>query len=392
MSLAGFLDSVFRHPGAIRLLALGSLVFGAPLAGDEHAGVGDGIAQAPISMARLSERPYASSMEIIAELGSFEGYRSFAVGYDSDGLALRAVMNVPSSPAPSRGYPVVILSHGNAGDRAEALFRQYYSTDQRSAGYEELVAHNPLVRFAREGFVTLQPDYRGHGDSETRGKHPGAWQRDRHGEIARDLNGNPVPRVLDDDGLRFNGWLYTAYYTIDVLNLVAALSSFEQAPSVLDLENLFAWGRSLGGDVTARVLVCSDRVRAASLWVPATTSMWDQAHHYHYDSPLHADGLSMENLLVELRRYNAVYGTQLRTSDLVPSLYLGQVDSPVLIQVSRDDQGVRSAWGIQFHYELLEQGVPTELRVHAGTDHVFKGETYEQAVQADLAFFRRHME
>jgi dienelactone hydrolase len=390
-TLSAVLRLSWRHrlAGLLLLCCLGA---GATLRADETDGAAKSEVLPAISIPYLSQRSYASSLVVIAELGSFEGYRSFAVGYDSDGLALRAIMNVPASPAPAGGYPVVILSHGNAGDGAEVLYRAYYSTDQASAAYRERVEHNPLVRFAREGFVTLQPDYRGHGDSETRGKHAGAWQLDRHGNVARDRDGRPVPRLLDDDGLRFNGWLYTAYYTIDVLNLIAALSSFEQAPVALDLANLFAWGRSLGGDVTARVLACSDRIRAASLWVPATTSMWDQAHHYHYDSPLYADGLSMENLLVELRRYNEVYGTNLNTRDLVPGFHLDQVTSPVLIQVSREDEGVRSAWGIQFHYELLEHGIPTELRVYPGTDHVFRGETYERAVEADLAFFRRHMQ
>ncbi len=231
---------------------------------------GGGAGEAVISIPYLSSRNYVSSLRVISELGRFDGYRSFAVGYQSDGLELRAVMNVPTAPAPEYGYPVIIMNHGNvlAAGGPDPI-EPYYSREQESDIYLALVERNPLLRYAREGFVVLQPDYRGHGQSETRGKHPGYWQLDRNGRVALSNKGERVPRVLDDDGLRFNGFLYSAYYTIDVLNLLAALEHFEDRPGQLnlDLENLFMWGRSLGGDVTARVLACTDRVSAASIWV-----------------------------------------------------------------------------------------------------------------------------
>jgi len=358
-----------------------------PLSGDARE------SRAAITIPELSERDYVSSLRLIGELGQFEGYRSYAVEYDSDGLRLRAVLNTPVSEMPEKGYPVIVMNHGNALAAGNDFFRDYYSTDQESQDYTKLIRSNPLTRFAREGFAVFQPDYRGHGYSETHGKHDGYWQLDRHGERALNRFGKPVPRVMDDDGLRFNGFLYSAYYTIDVLNLLAAMQVFENPPPNLrlDLDNLFMWGRSLGGDVTARVIACTDMVRAASLWVPATTSLWDQAHHYHFDSPHYADGLAMETLLVELQTHNEVIGGELVTRDLVPNNFLDQVSAPVIVQVSMEDEGVRSAWGIQYHYELLEYGVESELRIYPGKDHVFRGDTLEQAIQADLAFFRAHM-
>jgi dienelactone hydrolase len=347
---------------------------------------------APVSIEHLTNRDYKSSLRVSRKLGDYDGYHSYAVQFDSDGLALTAVMNVPDSALPDRGFPILIMNHGNVGNNWAAL-RDYYSSDQDSDAYRELSHTSLITRYAKEGFVVFFPDYRGHGHSETNGQIDGHWQLNRNGDRAVNAQGEHIPRVLDNDGLRFGGWLYTAYYTIDVLNLIAAVSAFEEAPEGLrlDLENLFVWGRSLGGDVTARALTVSDKIKAASLWVPATTALWDQAHHYQYDSPCCADGISMENLFVELQTYNAVHGTDLVTRDLNPSHYIDQVESPVLIQVSIDDAGVRSAWGIQYHYELQEYGVPTELRIYPGDAHVFTGDVLEQAIQADLRFFRALM-
>ena len=51
----------------------------------------------------------------------------------------------------------------------------------------------------------------------------------------------------------------------------------------------------------------------------------------------------------------------------------------------------RSAWGIQYHYQLFLYDVPTGLRVHPGAAHVFSGDLLERAIQADLEFFRSLM-
>ena len=340
----------------------------------------------------MTHRDYVSSLEVTQKFGDFAGYSSYSVAWQADGLRLTAIMNVPDGSAPDGGHPVLIMNHGNANNRWES-FKDYYSDEQDTDAYRALPMTGLITRYAREGFVVFFPDYRGHGCSETSGKSEGHWQLDRHGNKIKNQQGEPVPRIFDKDGLRFGGWLYTAHYTIDILHLIAALESLDDLPDGvrIDTGNLFLWGRSLGGDVTARAMTVSDQVTAATLWVPATLSLWDQAHHYHYDSPCCADGFSLEALFVELQKYNAVHDTRLVARDLNPANFIQQVGNPVLIQVSIADTGVRSAWGIQYHYALQEHGVPTELRIYDGSDHMFKGDVLEQAIRADLAFFRSHM-
>lgn len=366
---------------------------GRGVAADVPPGADTAARGAPLSIPYLSQREYRSTLWVVRKLGDFDGYGSYEVEFDSDKLALRAVMNIPATAAPAHGYPVLIMNHGNAGNDWER-FAAYYSEHQDSEEYRNLSMHTRLMaRYAKDGFVVLFQDYRGHGRSETHGQHPGNWQLDRYGNKSVNKQGQTVPRVLDDEGLRFNGWLYTAYYTIDALKLVAAVSSQPSLPDAvkLDAGNLFMWGHSLGGDVTARAFTCSRRIKAVSLWSPATTSLWDQAHHYQYDS-IYADGISMENLFTELQTYNRLHHTALRARDMAPNNFIEQVRGPVQVQVSIGDTGVRSAWGIEYVYELQEYGVQTSLHVYPGTDHSFKGEMLEQAIQADLAFFRARMQ
>ena len=58
----------------------------------------DADSSAPISIPFLTGREYDSSLETARKLGDFEGYSSYAVEWDSDGLRLSALMNVPASP------------------------------------------------------------------------------------------------------------------------------------------------------------------------------------------------------------------------------------------------------------------------------------------------------
>ena len=91
---------------------------------------------APISIQYLTQRNYDSSLRVARKLGDFEGYSSYAVEWESDGLRLSALMNVPAAPAPPDGYPILIMNHGNAGNEW-AAFRDFYSFDQDSAPYRE---------------------------------------------------------------------------------------------------------------------------------------------------------------------------------------------------------------------------------------------------------------
>lgn len=341
---------------------------------------------APLAIDSLLQRDYPSTLTIREKLGDFSGYSSYAVNFESDGLRQSAVMNVPATPPPKNGYPVLIMGHGNAGTDQDA-FKPLYSKEQDSASYRQLTAHIPIVRFAREGFVVFYPDYRGYGYSENQSLRVSAWPpADFQPGLAR------RERLLDSDGLPFNGWLYTAYYTIDILHLISAVRETNATDlPAFEREAIFLWGHSLGGDVMARTLTISDHIKAASLWAPATTSLWDQAHHYHYDSPCCADGRSLNALLAELQHYNQISPGKLRATQLNPGNYIGEVSSPVMLQVTANDTGVRSAWAIEYHYALREFGVPTELKVYPGEEHVFSGDTLEKAIQADLEFFQSAM-
>ncbi len=139
---------------------------------------------------------------------------------------------VPNTPKPKAGYPVLVANHGFDPTPDSIV--------SRPGDYYRDV---PDI-YAREGFLVVMPDYRGHNITE---------------------------------GIEFTtGFLATNYYTLDVLALLSALPGLDDA----DLDKLFLWGHSLGGEIALRTLLVDGSFRGASLWSPVGGSLWEQAYHY----------------------------------------------------------------------------------------------------------------
>jgi len=117
-------------------------------------------------------------------------FSAYLVSYQSSGLKVYAMVAVPNTSKPKAGYPVLIANHGfvatpeKYGITAEGI-------DSRPGDYYRDV---PEI-YAREGFLVVMPDYRGHNISE---------------------------------GFT-TGYLATNYYTLDVLALLSALSGLDDA-------------------------------------------------------------------------------------------------------------------------------------------------------------------
>ncbi|HKH56579.1 MAG TPA: peptidase S9, partial [Propionibacteriaceae bacterium] len=81
-------------------------------------------------------------------LGDFGAYKRYLITYRGDGLVVSGVMNVPDGKGP---FPVLVLNHG------------YIDPDTYFPGQGMPREHDYL---ARQGYVVLHTDYRGHASSD----------------------------------------------------------------------------------------------------------------------------------------------------------------------------------------------------------------------------------
>ena len=168
----------------------------------------------PLSIEALRNRTYEGSDFIFEQtLDPGENYDRYIVSYLSDGLKIYAMMTIPQTAKPPDGFPVIIFNHGYIPPNE-------YRTTERYVAY--------LDAFAKNGYLVIKSDYRGHGSSE----------------------GNPVSSYTSNA------------YTIDVLNALASARRYPDA----DINRIGMWGHSMGGYITLRAMVTDPDIRAGVIW------------------------------------------------------------------------------------------------------------------------------
>jgi len=279
-------------------------------------------------------------------------YAARLMRYRTGGLTQHALVATPHGTSPVGGYPVILANHGTHPNP-----RQYGisadGVDSRPGDYYRRVP----AAYARNGFLVIMPDYRGHNVSE------GA-------EYA-------------------HGLLATHYYTEDALG---ALSLVEDVPDA-DERNVFLWGHSLGGEVTLRALLVADEIRGGSLWSSVGGSLWDQAYYYaRHREPFADDRMDLAKGAVEGLRSDLLrFGSDFVWRSGEPLRHLDRLATPVIIHHAIGDQGAAYDWSRSLAAELARLRKPYHFHSYAGDDHLFAGSQFDAAVRRDVAFFARHM-
>ena len=189
---------------------------------------------APISIKGLQNRTYNANLTFEKELQGTEKYKADLYSYHSDSLKIYALVNIPTSTEPEKGFPILIFGHGFHPEPKKYGVSTKTGKDWRPGDYYRGIPEG----YAEQGFLAITPDYRGHNVS---------------------------------DGFEYTktSYLASTYYAIDVLNMIAGLSDLEN----VDLDNIYYMGHSMGGDVGLKMLLATDKIKAASLCLDGEVRM-----------------------------------------------------------------------------------------------------------------------
>jgi dipeptidyl aminopeptidase/acylaminoacyl peptidase len=295
----------------------------------------------PLSIEYLRQQEYPGSPLIVEKtLSAGSHYRQYLVSYYSEGLKLYAAMTVPNERKPANGWPVIIFNHGY-------IDPAIYSPTQRYTEYIDAIARN--------GYIVLRPDLRGHAASE--GAALGAY-------------GDPG-------------------YTIDALNALASIKQYADA----DPERIGMWGHSMGGYLVARAMVVSNDIKAGVIWA-GVVAPYDQLIAYWDTTAQPASSTIAEGELPVPAVLVSAYGTPQENpgfwSSLSANTYASNLAGPVQLHHGTADTDVPIIFSDGYYADLIAAGQLAEYYVYPGDDHNIAA-GFEVAMRRSLAFLDEHV-
>lgn len=320
----------------------------------------------------LKSRNYEASFKMagLSPLSGGSGpkdYSSHLLSYESDGLKQYALMNLPKTKKPERGFPVLIFGHGFHPEPKKYGLNKVTNLTHRPGDYYRGIP----AAFAEQGFVVLAPDYRGHANSE----------------------GYEYTR---------KSYLSSAYYAIDVLHLLDALPGLKD----IDQNNIFYLGHSMGGEVGLRVFLSTgNKIKAASLWSPAVATTHEKALYYgrrrskdesvtpQVMQSYLGEAVSLDDLGPgdESRGKTVGAGLAQQLELIDPVHYVEQLSVPVIVQHAEGDQSAPIQWSESLVAKLAAADIDFEFYAYPTSNHLFEDDNFALAIERDLAFFRKYM-
>jgi uncharacterized protein len=293
-----------------------------------------------IEWARGQSYP-GSDLVVEEELAPGANYRRYYVYYLSEGLKIYALLTVPNGVKPATGWPVIVFNHGY-------IPPEIYRTTERYIAYVD--------GFARNGYIVLRPDYRGHAFSD--GEPTGAY-------------GAPD-------------------YTIDVLNAVASVKAYPDA----DPNRIGMWGHSMGGYITLRSMVINDEIKAGVIWAGVVADYPNMLTNWRRSTPFTPSPLVPQRARRWRQELTEKYGSPEENPAFWASIsansFLEDLSGPIQLHHGTSDGDVPVEFSAMLKAELDAAGQPAEYYVYEGDNHNLSV-NFNTAMARSIEFFDRYL-
>ena len=294
----------------------------------------------PLMIEVMRQQSYpGSEITVVEALDPGSNYDRTIISYESEGNTIFALFTVPWGEPPSTGWPVIIFNHGYVPP-------DEYRTTERYIDYVD--------GFARNGYIVLRSDYRGHGNSE--------------GEAVISYR-SPA-------------------YTADVLNAVAAVKTY----AATDPDRIGMWGHSMGGNITLRAMVVSNEIKAGVIWggvvvsYPDLFELWRRSSG---DDPTPTPDPTRTRGRWRTDWYET-YGSPEENPDfwdsISPNSYLDDLSGPIQLHHGTADTSVPYIFSEILYAEGEDANMPIELYLYEGDNHNLVI-NFGTAMQRSIEFF-----
>jgi len=279
------------------------------------------------SFPSLSQKEFAGSeIKLEKVLNDQDSFKAYLFSFLSEGKTVTGLLNLPKKTGK---LPVVVMLRGYVD-------LQIYQTG--------VGTKKPAEYFAQNGFITLAPDFLGYGGSDPEEK---------------DILVNRFERP------------------VTVLDLLSSIKSLPQA----DLNNIFLWGHSNGGQVALSVLEISSKPIPTALWAPVTRGFPESV--LNYSAQLDDNGKIVADRIAEFEK-------DYDPKQFSISEYFDKISAPIQIQLGTYDEYIKKEWIKEFVSKLESLGKSVTLYTYPRNNHQLSRD-WDTVVQRDLEFFRKNL-
>ncbi len=253
--------------------------------------------------------------------------------YDS-GKRVSGQINIPAAKGP---FQIIVMFRGYAD-------REVYTTGVGTQRAAEV--------FAKNGFVTLAPDFLGYGQSDSSSSD-----------------------VMEE---RFQ--TYTAAITLlrSVENLNKTFDK-EGIEGRADINKLGIWGHSNGGQIAISVLEITGENIPTVLWAPVSKP-------FPYSILYYTDEFDDRGKF--LRREIARFEEDYDVDNYSMEKFFGRINAPIQIYQATLDDSVPQSWSDEFVTAMKELNKDIEYVVYEGADHNLLPNGWNNAVVGAMEFYR----
>jgi uncharacterized protein len=241
------------------------------------------------------------------------------------------LINLPHRQAgiPNQTFPLIIMIRG------------YVSPTDYFTGNGTV---NSSLFFAKNGFITVAPDFLGYGESD------------------------PEPKNIFE--ARFQ--TYTAVMTL--------LKSINNIPE-WNKKDIFIFGHSNGGQIALTTLEITGVNYPTVLWAPVSAPFPFSILYYSDESDDHGKSLRRS-----LSQFENVYNTDFYSL----SNYFDRIKAPIQLDQGTADDAVPLAWSDNLSKTLKGQGLKIDYNIYQGASHNMTPD-WNTVIQKDLEYFEKNL-
>lgn len=247
-------------------------------------------------------------------------------------------MNIPKK---SGSYPILVMLRG------------FVEREQYSPG---IGTNRGAEFFARNGFITVAPDFLGYGESDT--------------------------DSFDSLESRFE--TYTT-----VLNLFSSLETLnrgiEASYSGILAENdkVGIWAHSNGGHIALSTLAMSGKPYPTILWAPVSKPF--PYSILYFTDEFDDEGKALRKVVADFEKEYDVF-------EFSPPRYYEWIQAPLQINQGTSDDAVPLAWSNALNTRLVDLKKDVEYFTYEGADHNLSGPSWAIAMNRGLLFLQKNFE